>query len=49
MIATSSIYAHLPSVWSALRIAIFYRFVHGLQEKMDVFIAYQARLGLIWA
>lgn len=34
---------------SAFRTAIYYRFVRGLQENMDVFAAYKASLGLIWA
>ena len=35
---------------SALRTAISYRFVRWLlQENMDVFAAYKASLGLIWA
>src|SRR4028119_661378 len=34
---------------SAFRTAISYRFVRWLQENMDVFAAYKASLGLIWA
>ena len=33
----------------ALRTAISYRFVHWLQENMDVFTEYKASLGLVWA
>jgi hypothetical protein len=32
----------------ALRTAISYRFVNWLIEKMDVFAAHKASLGLIW-
>ena len=34
---------------SAFRTAISYRVVRWLQENMDVFAAYKASLGLIWA
>jgi hypothetical protein len=34
---------------SAFRTAISYRFVRWLQENMDVFTAYKASLGFIWA
>ena len=33
----------------AFRTAISYRFVRWLNENIDVFIAYKASLGLIWA
>jgi hypothetical protein len=33
----------------AFRTAISYRFVNWLTENMDVFAAYKASLGLIWA
>jgi hypothetical protein len=33
----------------AFRTAISYRFVNWLTENMDVFVAYKASLGLIWA
>jgi hypothetical protein len=33
----------------AFRTAISYRLVNWLTENMDVFAAYKASLGLIWA
>jgi hypothetical protein len=38
-----------PEALEAFRTAISYRFVEWLNENLDVFIAYKASLGFIWA
>lgn len=38
-----------PEALEAFRIAISYRFVQWLNQNCDVFTAYKASLGLVWA
>ena len=38
-----------PEALEAFRTAISYRFVQWLNQNRDVFIAYKAKLGLVWA
>ncbi len=38
-----------PEALEAFRTAMSYRFVQWLNQNLDVFIAYKASLGLVWA
>ncbi len=38
-----------PKALEAFRTAISYRFVEWLNQNRDVFIAYKASLGFVWA
>jgi hypothetical protein len=38
-----------PKALDAFRTAMSYRFVQWLEQNCDVFIAYKASLGFVWA